>query len=260
MRRAALATPLAASFIVLAASFPLTATAQGFFDDNIARGRIDDLRKQLDATAKALEERRADDRRALVELASQIEALRGEIARMRGQLEVLQNQAETTDKRSKDLYVDVDSRLRKLEQVKEVAVEKPAAEAGPSPAEVKAYEAALNLFKAGNYPLAVSAFQLFLYTYPASKLAPNAQYWMGNTQSAQGQYKMAIATQQKLVTTWPEDAKAPDALAAIAKAQEDLGDRRSAQKTLEVLLIKYPQSPAAASAKQRMQPQPGTKR
>ena len=259
MRRAALAAVLAAAFTLLAASFTLPAAAQGIFDDNVARSRIEDLRKQLDATAKAIEERRGDDRRALVELASQIEALRGEIARMRGQLEVLQNQAETTDKRSKDLYVDVDSRLRKLEQVKEAAaVEKPAAEAGPSPAEVKAYEAALNLFKAGNYPLAVSAFQLFLYTYPTSKLAPNAQYWMGNTQSAQGQYKMAIATQQKLVTTWPEDSKAPDALAAIAKAQEDLGDRRSAQKTLEILLVKYPQSPAAASAKQRLQQ--GTKR
>ena len=195
-------TLLAASFTLLAASFTLPAAAQGIFDDNVARGRIEDLRKQLDAVAKAIDERlaRVEDRRALVELASQLEALRGEIARMRGQLEVLQNQAETTDKRSKDLYVDVDSRLRKLEQVKEAAVEKPAAEVGPSPAEVKAYEAALNLFKAGNYPLAVSAFQLFLYTYPTSKLAPNAQYWMGNTQSAQGQYKMAIATQQKLVT------------------------------------------------------------
>jgi|CXWL01.1.fsa_nt_gi tol-pal system protein YbgF len=256
MRQAACAAVLAASF------FALPAAAQGIFDDNVARGRIEELRKQLDALGKTIDERlaRVEDRRALVELASQIEALRGEVARMRGQLEVLQNQAETTDKRSKDLYVDVDSRLRKLEQVKEAAAaEKPVAEAGPSPAEVKAYEAALNLFKAGNYPLAVSAFQLFLYTYPTSKLAPNAQYWMGNTQSAQGQHKMAIATQQKLVTTWPEDAKAPDALAAIAKAQEDLGDRRSAQKTLEVLLIKYPQSPAAASAKQRMQP-PGTKR
>ena len=258
MRRAALAAVLAAAVTLLAASFTLPAAAQGIFDDNVARGRIEDLRKQLDATAKALEERRGDDRRALVELASQIEALRGEIARMRGQLEVLQNQGETTDKRSKDLYVDVDSRLRKLEQVKEVAVEKPPAEVGPSAAEVKAYESALNLFKAGNYPLAVSAFQLFLYTYPNSKLAPNAQYWMGNTQSAQGQYKMAIGTQQKLVTTWPEDPKAPDALAAIAKAQEDLGDRRSAQKTIDTLLARYPQSPAAASAKQRMQQ--GTKR
>jgi tol-pal system protein YbgF len=243
---------------LLAACFSLPAAAQGFFDDNVARQRIDDLRKQVEAAAKLADERRVDDRRALVELASQIEALRAEVARMRGQLEVMQNQVETVDKRSKDLYVDIDTRLRKLEQVKEVAVEKPPAETGPSPAEVKAYESALNLFKAGNYPLAVSAFQLFLYTYPNSKLAPNAQYWMGNTHSAQGQHRLAIADHQKLLATWPDDSKAPDALVAIANSQDALGDRRSAQKTLEGLMAKYPQSPAAASARQRLQQ--GTKK
>ncbi len=248
MRRAACAA-------FLAACFALPAGAQGIFDDKVARARVEELRKQFEATARTLEERLAkvEDRRALIELASQIEALRGEIARMRGQLEVLQNQIETADKRGKDLYVDIDTRLRKLEQPKETAAaDKPAAEAGPAAAEVKAYEAALNLFKAGNYPLAVSAFQLFLYTYPSSKLAPNAQYWMGNTLSAQGQNKQAIAAHQKLLTTWPDDAKVPDAMAGIANAQEALGDRRGAQKTLEGLLAKYPQSPAAASARQRL--------
>jgi tol-pal system protein YbgF len=219
------------------------------------------LRTQVEAAAKLVDERlgKVEDRRALIDLASQIEALRGEIARLRGQLELIQNQVETADKRGKDLYVDIDTRLRKLEQTKEIAAaEKPSTDAAPPAAEVKAYESALNLFKAGNYPLAVSAFQLFLYTYPTSKLAPNAQYWMGNTHAAQGQHKLAIATQQKLLATWPDDAKAPDALAGIANAQEALGDRRGAQKTLEGLLAKYPQSPAAASAKQRLQQ--GTKK
>ena len=250
--------PFAAAAVVACLALPGTALA--LFDDDIARGQIQELRKQVDAAAKLVEERlsKVEDRRALIELASQIEALRGEIARLRGQLELIQNQVETADKRSKDLYVDIDTRLRKLEQTKETAAEKPPADAAPPPAEVKAYESALNLFKAGNYPLAVSAFQLFLYTYPSSKLAPNAQYWMGNTQAAQGQHKMAIASHQKLIATWPDDAKAPDAMAGIANAQDALGDRRSAQKTLEALLVKYPQSPAAASAKQRLQQ--GTKK
>ena len=246
---------------VIAVCLALPGPVFALFDDEVARAQIQELRRQVEAAAKLVDERlsKAEDRRALVELASLIEALRFEIARIRGQLEVLQNQAETADKRGKDLYVDIDTRLRKLEQAKETATpEKPAAEAGPAAAEVKAYEAALNLFKAGNYPLAVSAFQLFLYTYPSSKLAPNAQYWMGNTHSAQGQHKQAIATHQKLLATWPDDAKAPDALTGIANAQEALGDRRGAQKTLEGLLVKYPQSPAAASAKQRLQQ--GTKK
>ena len=55
-----------------------------------------------------------------------------------------------------------------------------------------------------------------------------------------------------------DDAKASDAMIGIANAQDALGDRRSAQKTLEGLLAKYPQSPAAASARQRLQQ--GTKK
>jgi len=173
---------------------------------------------------------------------------------MRGQVEVLANQIETADKRQKDLYVDIDTRLRKLEQAKEqaAAAEKPPADGAPPPAEAKAYEAALNQFKLGIYPLAISAFQGFLVTYPQSKLAPSAQYWIGNAHFAQRDYKQAIAAQQKVLSSWPEDAKAPDAMLNIATSQEALGDRRGAQKTLEALLAKYPASPAAASAKQRL--------
>jgi tol-pal system protein YbgF len=224
--------------------------AHALFDDDVARARIEELRKQVEATSKLFEDRlqKLEDRRALIDLASQIEALRSDIARMRGQLEVLQNQAETADKRSKDLYVDIDTRLRKLEQVKEAAAPADA----PPPAETRAYEAALNQFKLGNYPLAISAFQGFLVTYPTSKLAPSAQYWIGNAYFAQRDYKQAIAAQQKVLSAWPEDAKAADAMLNIASAQDAMGDRRGAQKTLETVAVKYPDSPAAASAKQRL--------
>jgi len=246
----------AAAFLLLfAAAFALPAHA--LFDDDVARARIEELRKKVDALAKQVDERlaRAEDRRPLVELSAQIEALRAEIARMRGQLEVLQNQAETADKRGKDLYVDIDTRLRKLEQPKEAAAgaaDKPPAEGNAPAGETKAYEAALNQFKLGNYPLAISAFQGFLVTYPSSRLAPSAQYWIGNAHFAQRDYKQAIAAQQRVLAAWPDDAKAPDAMLNIASAQDAMGDRRGAQKTLEGLLAKYPQSPAAASARQRL--------
>jgi tol-pal system protein YbgF len=245
-----------AAALFLAAAFALPAPAWALFDDDVARARIEELRKQIAAAAKLAEDQRLEERRALVDLAAQIEALRSEIARMRGQLEVLQNQAEIADKRSKDLYVDVDTRLRKIEQPKEggaTGADKPGADTTIAPAaETKAYEAALNQFKLGNYPLAISAFQGFLVTYPTSKLAPSAQYWIGNAHFAQRDYKQAIAAQQRLLSAWPEDAKAPDGMLSIASAQDAMGDRRGAQKTLEGLLAKYPQSPAAASAKQRL--------
>ena len=245
---------------VLAATLLLVAApARALFDDDIARQRIDELKKQV----QQIEERlgRLEDRRPLVELSSQLEALRNDIARLRGSVETLQNQIDTADKRAKDLYVDIDARLRKLEQAKEkeAGTDKPPAVAEAPAAEVKAYEAALNQFKLGNYPLAISAFQGLLVTYPSSRFAPSAQFWIGNAHSAQRDHKQAIAAWQRVLSAWPDDAKAPDALLNIASSQEALGDRRGAQKTLESLIVKYPTSPAAASAKQRLTPA-GTKK
>jgi len=234
--------------------------AQGFTEDAEARRRIEGLRQQLETTQRAVEDRvakaeaNATDRNAILELSRQLDALRGELAGMRGQIEVLVNQAETAEKRQRDLYLDVDTRLRKLEQGHEQAGGDKAGgtEADASPAEAKAYQAALDQFKLGNYALAVSAMQGFLVTYPSSPLASNAQYWIGMAYSGQRDYKNAIASQRKLLAAWPDSNKAPDALLSIASAQETMGDRRSAQKTLEELIAKYPASSAAASAKQRL--------
>jgi tol-pal system protein YbgF len=259
-------------FLVLAFAAVPPVRAQ-LFDDNEARRRIELLRQQVEAMRKATEERlskaeaaaaaatdQAADRGALLDLAQQIESLRDEIARMRGQLEVLNNQGETAEARQKQLYLDIDTRLRRLEQAREqqsTAPEKPAAaaqpaEAEPSPGEAKAYQAALDQFKLGNYSLAVAAMQGFLVTYPSSSLASNAQYWIGMAYSGQRDYKSAIAAQRKLLASWPDSPKAPDAMLSIASAQETMGDRAAARKTLEELIAKYPASSSATSAKQRL--------
>jgi tol-pal system protein YbgF len=255
---------IAAIALACAAGWPMLAHA--LFDDDEARRRIDLLRSEVAENQRQLDERlkkveaaiaNATDRSGLIEMASQLENLRNEMARMRGQLEVLANQNETAERRQKDLYLDIDTRLRKLEQAREQAAatpEKPAGqpEAEASPAETKAYQAALDQFKLGNYALAVAAMQGFMVTYPSSKLAPNAQYWIGMAHSGQRNYKEAIAAQRKLLSAWPDSDKAPDAMLSIASAQETMGDRRNAQKTLEELLARYPKSSAAASAKQRL--------
>jgi tol-pal system protein YbgF len=251
----------------------LPAFAQ-LFDDNEARRRVELLRQQVEANRKATEERllkaeaaaqaateQSAARGAVLELSSQLETLRGDIAKMRGQLEVLNHQSETAEARQKQLYLDIDTRLRKLEQraeqqaavpEKPAAPAAPSAEAEPSPGEAKAYQAALDQFKLGNYTLAVAAMQGFLVTYPSSSLAANAQYWIGMAHSGQRDYKSAIAAQRKLLAAWPDSPKAPDAMLSIASAQETMGDRKSAQQTLQELIAKYPASSSAASAKQRL--------
>jgi tol-pal system protein YbgF len=265
---------LVSAAISLASALAAPAAAQGLFDDREARRRIDLMRQEIQDNQRKTDERlgsveaaisaaasAATDRSALLDLASQIESLRNDLARMRGQIEVIGNQVETADRRQKDLYLDIDTRLRKLEQTRDqqpAAAEKPpaapaaAAEPEVTPAESRAYQAALDQFKLGNYALAVNAMQGFLVTFPNSPLASNAQYWTGMAYSGQRDYKSAIAAQRRLLETWPESQKAPDAMLSIASAQETMGERKIAQKTLEELIAKYPASSAATSAKQRL--------
>ncbi|MFN9942770.1 MAG: YbgF trimerization domain-containing protein, partial [bacterium] len=76
---------------------------------------------------------------ALLELLNQIEQLQVEVRRLRGQQEVLGNAQETSARRQRDMYVDLDTRLRRLEApsaaAATTAVPAPGAAAGPpSPA------------------------------------------------------------------------------------------------------------------------------
>jgi len=227
----------------------------GLFDDDVARKDLAALRDQVGANQKTAEERLARIETMLqdrsIELAKLIDELKQDLARMRGQLEVQTNQIETLDRRQKDLYVDLDARLRKLEASAQ-AHEKQAASAPDPVAEGKAYEAALNQFKLGNYQSSVAAFQSFLASYPDSPQVSSAQYWIGNAYYALRDYKTAIAAQQKVLTSWPDSAKAPDSMLNIASSQAEMGEAKAARETLQTLLKKYPGTPAAEQAKQRL--------
>src|SRR5690349_7285254 len=84
----------------------------------------------------------ADGRQpGVIELMNQMEDLQSEINRLRGQLEVLSNGLENAQKRQRDMYLDLDTRMRRMEQNPSSAaprVEPPPAlseaEARPKPA------------------------------------------------------------------------------------------------------------------------------
>jgi tol-pal system protein YbgF len=229
----------------------------GLFDDEEARKQIVELRAQAESNQKKLDERLAgieaavQDRKPIVDLSMLIDGLKQDMAKLRGQVEVLMNQAEQLEKRQKDLYVDLDNRLRKLEQGP-AADAKAAAPAVDAAAENKTYEAALNQFKLGNYQSAIASFQGFMAAYPQSALLPSAQYWVGNAYFTLRDYKVAIATQQKLIASWPDSPKASDAMLNIASSQSEMGEARAARETLQSLVKKYPGTPAAEQAKQRL--------
>lgn len=52
----------------------------------------------------------------VVQLMNQVEALQAELNKLRGQLEVMTNGLENAQKRQRDMYLDLDTRLRRIEQ------------------------------------------------------------------------------------------------------------------------------------------------
>ena len=237
---------IAAAFMAAFSLAPLSANA-ALFEDDEARRAILDIRTRLDNMQSEINAK-ADKTNSL-DLNSENEQLRQEIAKLRGQIEVLTNDLTNTQKRQKDFYVDLDGRLRKLEPKtvtidgKEVSVEQ---------SEQRAYDAALAYFKAGDYKNAGASFYDFTRRYPQSGLAPSAQYWLGNTYYAQRDYRNAIAAQQVVVKSYPDNPKAADALLNIASCYMELKDKASAKKTLETLIAQYPNSPTAQTAQERL--------
>ena len=240
---------LAAALLAGLSCLSLPASA-GVFDDDEARKAILDLRAKVEAMQQQLSERidtKADKSSAL-DLVNQNEQTLQQIAQLRGQVEVLANELSNAQKRQKDFYVDLDARLRKLEP-HEVTIDGKATQVDP--AEQKAYDAALLLFKAGDYKNAAAALQDFVRNYPESGYAANAQYWLGNAYYAQRDCKSAIAAQQVVVKAYPDSPKAADAMLNIASCQSELKDK-AAKKTLQELISTYPDSSAAATAKDRL--------
>lgn len=251
------------------ATGPATA---GLFDDEIARKqiadqqkRVDDLRQQADGLAARLS-KIEDDAKAqpVLALASEIEKLREEMRSLRGQIEVLGNNIEGVSKRQRDMYVDLDQRLRHFEQPG--AAIAPAAGAAPVAAETaktataatvsveenEAYERAQGQRRIGNYQGAITAFQGFVAKYPKSTLAPRAQYWIGDSYFNLRDFRNAIASQQKLLASYPDSASVPDALLNMASSQLEAGDAATARKTMDGLIARYPSSEAAEKARRRV--------
>lgn len=301
-----LALPLRLAAAALAAVWLVSLPARAaLWDDEEARRRIEQTNLRVAQVQKQLEDRIAAlelqlKSQGLVELFNQVEQLKSDVAKLRGQIEVLNHEQEQTQKRQRDLYIDLDSRLRRLEggpganvvpgasdtNVPPAASGAPApgpataAPSGPSPTAVvpptvvaapgaataatgngaantaaieqRAYDVALDQFKARNYAAAIASFNAFVKSYGKSPLAPSAHYWIGNSQFALKDYRAAIATQRQLVAAFPGNSKVPDALLNIATSQFELGDAAASRRTLEELIAKYPQSEAAAKARQRL--------
>lgn len=244
--------------------------------------------KVTDLEARMIRIERVVENQSLIQLSSELEQLRSETAQLRGEIETLRYETENSNKRQRDLYVDVDRRLQSIEQgqqqrsfapppaaltppsagltPQERAVVAPgeaprvASAPAPAPAAVRPagtdqqnYQAAFELIQGRKYEEAGRAFTQFLAAFPTSPLADNAQYWLGETLYVRGQFQPALTEFQKVMAQYPQSAKLPDALLKVGYCQAELGNRDAARTSLQQLMRQFPDTTAARLASQRLE-------
>jgi tol-pal system protein YbgF len=219
------------------------------FEDDEARRAILDLRQRVEAMRLQTEQRQSEEsaqlRRSLLDLQTQIEQMRGDLARMTGQNEQLTKTITELQQRQ----TDIDGRLKKNEPTK-VSVD--GREFTADPKEKADFDAALGVFRGGQFAQAQTAFAEFVKRYPQSGYNASALFWLGNAQYATRNYNEAIANFRSMLSLAPDHAKAPEAVLSIANCQIELKDTRAARRTLEDLTKAYPQSEAAQAGRERL--------
>ncbi len=252
---------------------PAVSQAQLFGDDD-ARRAILELRQRFDQAVIA-QNRLVDEnttlRRSMLQLQSDIQSLRDDLAQQRGREDELEHE-----------LAQIKAQQAQLANAAQAQTQPPggstddgsnpsapgtsggtdtqgtagAAGAGAappgSPAERQEFNAALGKFQSGDFRGAQSDFAGFVKRHPGSTLAPEALFWLGNSQYATRDYKQAITNFRSLLTASPNSSRAPEALLSIASCQTELGEKSAARTTLQSLLKQYPQSKAAQAARERL--------
>jgi tol-pal system protein YbgF len=215
-----------------------------------------------------------------VEAAQRIDELQNTVRQLRGRIEELEHSIEALSKQQRDLYADLDKRLSASAAppggagaaggtagpgggeggaaTGGAAPGSTAANAGapggapPSSVEQAVYTQAFDALKAGSYSVAIAGFKDFLSAYPASPLAENAQYWLGEAYYVNHDYEAAAPAFRAVLKKWPDSRKAPDALLKLGYTQAAQKQYGAARATFNEVVRRYPGSEPARLAANRL--------
>lgn len=240
------------------------------------------LEKRIEKLERLLENQ------TLVDLVMRMDSLQNEIQQLSGRTEEQAHNIEQLKNRQRDLYLDIDRRLRQAEQARASTPSAPAAgsvfgevmpdggvpggvsgqpavssampdvsagtQAGVDPQQERDdYERAFNLLKEGRYDLAVAAFKTFVQKYPRGQFSDNAQYWLGEANYVQRHFQVALAEFEKVIKDYPASPKRADALLKMGYTYQALGQHDKARLSLNDVVMNHPNTTAASLAKKRLQ-------
>ena len=247
--------------LILLACLFVTPLHAALFEDTDARKKLQEMQlKETELETRIVNLEAVIKSGSLNDMLNQIELLKQDVSKLRGDMETLRHLNATVEQRQKDLYQDLDGRLRRIEEKSAVSNAPPSNKAGEIPAtpEVKVpsdqevYDQASALLDGMKNKEAFQALTDFIKQFPNSALLPDAKYSLANAQFNLKNYKATIGTYQKLLDQHPDFEKNPEALLGLANAQIQLALIPEAKKSLKDLIKKYPKSDVIQNAQKRL--------
>ncbi len=229
------------------------------FGDDEAREQIAALRKQVsEMEARIAKMEQALNSQALLELYAQVETLGLELGKLNGQIEMLSNDNALLQKRQRDFYIDLDNRLRQIEQPGKQGSSAPAAPASisdstpattPSVKEQTAAPPAAGAVipETSSSDGTASSGVPDSGRVSANELAPagpaeNSAYKEAYDLFKNGEYANAIAQFESFLESYPQSSLAPGAAYWIGNARYALRDYQLAIDAQRKLISTYPDS------------------
>ena len=230
-------------------------------EDPVLQNKLTDLDTRLARIERVV------SNNSLLEISNEMGDLRADLRAMHNDVDVLNHSLDASRKQQRDLYADLDQRLKSLEARSGAAPgarraaaaaagalqappAKPRRRAGAGAgteagSDSAAYQAAFALLKNSQYDQAIAAFQQFVTTYPDSSLADNAHYWLGEAYYVNKDFTDALAAFQRVVDKYPQSRKVPDAMLKVGYCDYELKQWQAAKDVLSRLTANYPDTPAA---------------
>lgn len=202
---------------------------------------------------------------SLVDLVMQSDNQQRAIAEILGRTETIEHEAEILADRQRNLYVDLDERIRMLEQRLQgqgIAAKVNVLDGGalvpgqlplPGGSDRDNYQAAFELLKQQRYEPAAMAFQQFLVSFPDSLLADNAQYWLAESYYVTRQFDEALKQFRVVISQYADSRKVPDALLKMGYCNYELEHWEDARAALLRVQSEYSETTAARLAGQRLE-------
>ena len=178
----------------------------------------------------------------------------GDIRNIQEQLVQIQELTGASQQRLLDLRRDLEEKSAPPPAPIPGDTTRAAAVASGAPGPATLYKLAFDQMSRGSHSTARSGFQTLLEQYPTSDLAPDAQYYIGETLQAEGNTSGADSVFSLVVSKYPSAPRAATALYKHGLFLQKAKRTSEARQAFQTVIDKYPRSDEAALAREQLRP------